>query len=81
MGSTFNVLKVRRGGSLRITTVAGLREAKVQMARFAVISPGEYFVQSQEKSVVARQSKSGPTSFDIARTSHRVPSRIIVVMC
>ena len=57
MGSTFDIFKVRHGTSLRITTVAGLREAKVQMARFAVFSPGEYFIQSQEKGVVARQSQ------------------------
>lgn len=56
MESTFEIFKVRAGGSLRITTVLGLREAKVQMARFALISPGEYFIQSREKGVVARQS-------------------------
>jgi hypothetical protein len=27
------------------------------MARFALISPGEYFIQSQEKGIVARQSQ------------------------
>jgi hypothetical protein len=27
------------------------------MARFALISPGEYFIQSQEKGIVARQSE------------------------
>ncbi|MGA8673569.1 MAG: hypothetical protein WB621_00080 [Candidatus Acidiferrales bacterium] len=57
MASTFDIFKVRAGGSLRITTVSGFREAKVQMARFALISPGEYFIQSQEKRVVARQSE------------------------
>jgi hypothetical protein len=51
----FEIFKVRAGGSLRITAVPNLREAKVQMARFAMISPGEYFIQSREKGVVARQ--------------------------
>jgi hypothetical protein len=38
-----------------ITTVVGLREAKVRMARLALTFPGEYFVYSEEKGVVARQ--------------------------
>jgi hypothetical protein len=40
-----------------ITTVLGLREAKVRMARLALISPGEYFIHSEEKGVVAWQSQ------------------------
>jgi hypothetical protein len=40
-----------------ITTVVGLREAKVRMARLALTSPGEYFIYSEEKGVVARQSR------------------------
>ncbi len=43
MASTFDIFKVRAGGSLRITTVSGFREAKVQMARFALISLGRIF--------------------------------------
>jgi hypothetical protein len=58
MDSTFDIFKVRPGGALRmITTVAGLREAKVWMARLALASPGEYFVYSEEKGLVARQSQ------------------------
>jgi hypothetical protein len=57
MDSTFDIFKVRDGSFLRITTVVGLSEAKVRMARFALISPGEYFIQSQEKGIVARQSE------------------------
>ena len=58
MDSTFDIFKVRPGGALRmITTVVGFREAKVRMARLALISPGEYFIHSEEKGVVARQSQ------------------------
>jgi hypothetical protein len=65
MDSTFDIFKVCPGGALRmITTVVGLREAKVRMARLALASPGEYFIYSEEKGVVARQSQNGPTSFD-----------------
>jgi hypothetical protein len=65
MDSTFDIFKVRPGGALRMTTtVAGLREAKVQMARLALTSPGEYFIYSEEKGVVARQSQNEPTSFE-----------------
>ncbi|MFZ0522830.1 MAG: hypothetical protein WAL95_17520 [Candidatus Acidiferrales bacterium] len=56
MESSFEIFKVRAGSSLRIATVSGFSEAKVQMARFALISPGEYFIQSPEKGIVARQS-------------------------
>jgi hypothetical protein len=58
MDSTFDIFKVRPGGALRmIMTVLGLRDAKVWMARLALISPGEYFIHSEEKGVVARQSQ------------------------
>ena len=58
MDSTFDIFKVRPGGALRmITTVLGLREAKLRMARFALISPGEYFIYSEEQGLVARQSQ------------------------
>jgi hypothetical protein len=57
MDPTFDIFKVSAGGSLRVTTVSGLREAKVQMGRLALISPGEYFIRSQEKGIVARQSQ------------------------
>ena len=35
----------------------GFGEAKVRMARLALISPGEYFIHSEAKGVVARQSQ------------------------
>ena len=58
MDSTFDIFKVRSGGALQmIMTVVGLREAKVRMARLALSSPGEYFIHSEEKGVVARQSR------------------------
>jgi hypothetical protein len=58
MDCTFDIFKIRPGGALRmIMTVLGLREAKVWMARLALISPGEYFIHSEEKGVVARQSQ------------------------
>jgi hypothetical protein len=58
MDCTFDIFKVRPGGALRmITTVLGLREAKAWMARLALISPGEYFIYSEEKGLVARQSQ------------------------
>ncbi len=58
MDSTFDIFKVRPGGALRmITTVLGLREAKAWMARLALIAPGEYFIYSEEKGLVARQSQ------------------------
>jgi hypothetical protein len=58
MDSTFDIFKVRPGGALlMITTVVGLREAKVWIARLALTSPGEYFIYSEEKGVVARQSR------------------------
>lgn len=58
MDSTFDIFKVRPGGALRmITTVVGLREAEVRMARLALTSPGEYLVYSEDKGGVARQSR------------------------
>ena len=58
MDCTFDIFKIRPGGALRmIMTVLGLREAKVRMARLALSSPGEYFIHSEEKGVVARQSQ------------------------
>jgi hypothetical protein len=55
MGSTFDIFKLTRDGPLWVTAVQGLREAKVWMARLVLISPGEYFIHSQGKGVVARQ--------------------------
>ena len=58
MDSRFDIFKVRPGGALRmIMTVLSLREAKVWIARLALISPGEYVIHSEEKGVVARQSQ------------------------
>jgi hypothetical protein len=57
MNSTFDIFKVLPEGPLWITAVQGLTEAKVRMARLALISPGEYFVHSQEKGIVTTQSQ------------------------
>ena len=57
MDSTFDIFRVRPGDALQITTVLGLKEAKARIARLALISPGEYFIHSREKGVVARQSQ------------------------
>jgi hypothetical protein len=55
MGSTFDIFKLLPDGPLWITAVQGLKEAKERMARMALISPGEYFIHSQERGVVGRQ--------------------------
>lgn len=57
MNSTFDIFKVLPDGPLWVAAVQGLREAEERMARFVVISPGEYFVHSPEKGVVARESQ------------------------
>jgi len=56
MGSTFDIFKATVDGPLWIEAVEGLREAKERMARLAVTSPGEYFIHSQEKGIMARQA-------------------------
>jgi len=54
MDYRFDIFKRRaNGNTLWITNVEGLSEAKRRMARFAVISPGEYFVYLQGEGIVA----------------------------
>jgi len=57
MDYRFDIFKRRSNGStLWITTVEGLTEAKRRMARFAQLSPGEYFVYLQGEGIVAELS-------------------------
>ena len=60
MGSTFDIFKLTPDGPVWVTVVQGLREAKERMARLALDFPGEYFIHSQEKGVVARRSEECP---------------------
>jgi hypothetical protein len=54
MDYRLDIFKRRSNGStLWITTVEGLTEAKRRMARFAQLSPGEYFVYLQGEGIVA----------------------------
>jgi len=54
MNRRFDIFKRRsNGNTLWITTVEGLTEAKRRMARFALLSPGEYFVYLQGEGIVA----------------------------
>jgi hypothetical protein len=54
MNHRFDIFKRRsNGNTLWITTVEGLTEAKRRMARFAQLSPGEYFVYLQGEGIVA----------------------------
>jgi hypothetical protein len=54
MDYRFDIFKRRsNGNTLWITTVEGLTEAKRRMARFAQLSPGEYFVYLQGEGIVA----------------------------
>jgi hypothetical protein len=57
MGSTFDIFKLLPDGPIWITAVDGIREAKERMARLVLISPGQYFIHSQEKGVVAKHSQ------------------------
>jgi hypothetical protein len=57
MNHRFDIFKRRsNGNTLWITTVDGLIEAKRRMARFAQLSPGEYFVYMQGEGIVAELS-------------------------
>ena len=59
MGYKFDVFKKLSGGStLWIATVQDLIEAKRRMARLALISPGEYFVNLQGEGIVAELEHS-----------------------
>ena len=57
MGSTFDIFRLLPDGPLWITSVDGLMEAKERMARLVLITPGEYFIYSQENGVVAKHSQ------------------------
>jgi hypothetical protein len=58
MNHRFDIFKRRsNGNTLWITTVDGLTEAKRRMARFAQLSPGQYFVYSQGAGIVAELSE------------------------
>jgi hypothetical protein len=57
MDHRFDIFKRRsNGNTLWITAVEGLTEAKKRMARFAQLSPGEYFVYLQGEGIVAELS-------------------------
>jgi hypothetical protein len=57
LGSTFDIFRLLPDGPLWITAVDGITEAKERMARLVLITPGEYFIYSQENGVVAKQSQ------------------------
>jgi hypothetical protein len=58
MGSTsFDIFKVTSDGPLWIEVVDSLEEATERMAHIALISPGEYFIHSQEEGIVAKPSQ------------------------
>ena len=64
MDSIFDIFKVTSDGPLWVEAVQGLEKAKERMARLAVTSPGDYFIYSQEKGVVAKSPKNEPRSSD-----------------
>ena len=57
MESTFEIFKLLPGGPLRVAAVRGRDQAKDQMARLALVSPGEYFIRSCEEVVEDAQSE------------------------
>ena len=57
MGSIYDIFKVTSDGPLWVEAVRGLKKAKEQMARLALVSPAEYFIHSQEQGVVAKQTQ------------------------
>ena len=56
MGSTFDIFKVTSDGPLWLEAVQGLEKAKERMAHLA-LTPGEYFIHSQEQGVIAKQTQ------------------------
>jgi hypothetical protein len=54
MGSTFDIFKLLPDGLLWVTAVQGPKEVRERMA---LVSPGEYFMHSQGKYVVAKQAQ------------------------
>lgn len=57
MESIFEIFKLLPGGPLRVASVQSLNQAKEEMARLALVSPGEYFIRSCEQAVEATQSE------------------------
>jgi hypothetical protein len=57
MRSTFEIFKVLPEGPLWVAAAEGLKEARERMEGFFLTSPGEYFIHSREKGVVARESQ------------------------
>jgi hypothetical protein len=57
MRSAFDIFKVLSDGPLWVSAAQSLREAKERMARFVLVSPGEYFIRSEQEVVVATQSQ------------------------
>lgn len=51
VGSTFDIFKLTPDGALWVTAAQDLPEAEKRMARFALVSPGEYFIHSQEEGI------------------------------
>lgn len=57
MESTFEIFKLLPGGPLRVAAARGRNQAKDQMARLALVSPGEYFIRPCEQVVESEQSE------------------------
>ena len=57
MDSTFEIFKLLPGGPLWVAAVQGRNQAKEQMARLALVSPGEYFLRLREEVVEVKQSE------------------------
>jgi hypothetical protein len=53
MGSTFAIFKIAPDGPLWLEAVQGLREAEERMDRLALTGPGQYFIHSPSKGIVA----------------------------
>lgn len=66
MGSTFDIFKVTSDGPLWVEAVRGFEKAKEQMARLALMSPGEYFIHSQERGIVAKAEGADDDEYPLA---------------
>lgn len=51
MGSTFDIFKLTADGGVWVTAALDLPEAERRMARFGLVSPGEYFRFTHRKMV------------------------------
>ena len=56
VGSTFDIFKVTSDGPLWVEAVQGLEKLRRE-ARLALTSPGEYFIHSQERGVISKQTQ------------------------